>query len=225
MSNDPYAPEPLNPELRDHIYEGRFGQCIKHPLVISVPYFELLNKMLNEKLREKRAALHDALDKGKWASVIWLHERPYRVAAFWAIRKKMDDPTYWRLLQQVLIDTENQWQNKRRIRSLLTTKRRGSSHQMMDEEEQRAFDELPSLITIYRGCMSKNQRGFSWTLSRDRAVWFAKRFDRTGPRVVSALIAKRDVLALLLGRGEQEVLCVPEHANAFAVEQLKVKGA
>jgi hypothetical protein len=52
-------------------------------------------------------------------------------------------------------------------------------------------------------------RGLSWTLDRDKAIWFAKRFSmlpRLTPRLVEGFVHKRHVLAYFGGRKEKEIV-------------------
>jgi hypothetical protein len=65
-------------------------------------------------------------------------------------------------------------------------------------------------LTIYRGIGHvKGRNGLSWTLDREKAIWFARRFVgvRSGrSSLLTARAYKSDVHALLLGRKEQEVV-------------------
>lgn len=81
--------------------------------------------------------------------------------------------------------------------------------EMMDEEEQRAFDQLPEVFTIYRGCYSKNKHGLSWTLSKEVAEKFPLYIRYRGrgiPLLVTAQVKKANVIALKLDREEQEII-------------------
>ena len=80
---------------------------------------------------------------------------------------------------------------------------------MMDEAECKAFDELPEVLTIYRGAYERNKWGFSWSL--DRAVAesfpFTNRYRDSGrPLLVKATIAKSRIAAIKLDRDETEVV-------------------
>lgn len=81
--------------------------------------------------------------------------------------------------------------------------------EMMDEEELRAFDQLPEVFTIYRGCYSKNKHGLSWTLSKEVAEKFPTyhRYRGEGvPLVITAQVKKAKVAALKMSRQEQETI-------------------
>lgn len=80
-------------------------------------------------------------------------------------------------------------------------------------------DDLGNEVQVWRGTSAlsfrKASAGFSWTLDRDVACWFAMRFsDRNGsPLVLSATVPKLDIALYTNERSEQEVvLLVPPTA-------------
>jgi hypothetical protein len=84
----------------------------------------------------------------------------------------------------------------------------GPCLQMMDEDEQRRWKELPEIVTIYRGCGARNIHGICWTLDRAVAGEFPtlNRYKVEDPLLVTATVSKRDIVALKLGREEEEVI-------------------
>jgi 3-methyladenine DNA glycosylase Tag len=79
----------------------------------------------------------------------------------------------------------------------------------MDANDRKAFKRLPDEITIYRGILEGHTvNGLSWSLDRDKASWFAKRFTHYNlPHVLLTARAKKsDAHALLLGRKEDEIV-------------------
>lgn len=85
----------------------------------------------------------------------------------------------------------------------------GPIHQMMDEAELSAFEQLPDVLTVYRGCYEGNKWGFSWSTSRDVAEGFPflNRYRHEGrPLLIKASISKQKVAALKLDRGEHEIV-------------------
>lgn len=77
---------------------------------------------------------------------------------------------------------------------------------LMDEDEQRQYQELPEEITVYRGVRGRGSlEALSWTLDIEKAEWFAKRWNKGG-RVYSAIVEKKDVLAVFTSRGEAEIV-------------------
>jgi hypothetical protein len=80
---------------------------------------------------------------------------------------------------------------------------------MMNEDEQVAYDALPEIITLYRGCYQNNKLGFSWSLEADVARKFPQftRYRQDGqPLLVKATAKKTSIAAIKLGRGEVEII-------------------
>lgn len=84
----------------------------------------------------------------------------------------------------------------------------GPIAEMMDNEEQAAYDALPDIVTIYRGCGKKNIAGASWSLDRDIAARFPflVRYKAREPLLVTAKVKKSNILAVKLDRNELEII-------------------
>jgi hypothetical protein len=68
-------------------------------------------------------------------------------------------------------------------------------------------------LVIYRGQPDSGPPGISWTLKRECAVWFARRFSpwrrAAEPTVLRARVNPSRILAYLVGRDEAEVVLDP----------------
>ena len=92
---------------------------------------------------------------------------------------------------------------------------------LMNQEEYQHYLELPDHLTVYRGIhKGGNKKGLSWTMDRQKAIWFAKRFCSKGDTclLLSADIQKSEALAYFSGRNEEEIVCQPK---TFQCETLK----
>jgi hypothetical protein len=95
------------------------------------------------------------------------------------------------------------------------------------DEAEKAFEALPNVVPVYRGGLRTElvgpRFGISWTLSRDKAIWFASRaeFKEWGPAgellgmgrrpptaLFEAKVKRADICGLMLEREEEEVLIV-----------------
>jgi hypothetical protein len=79
----------------------------------------------------------------------------------------------------------------------------------MNEEERARLAQMPDIIQVWRGTgHRKGIKGLSWTYDLDKAHWFARRFGVSDHKffVASGSVRKSQVFALLLGRGESEVV-------------------
>jgi len=196
--------ESLHPDLVPYLEQSSEGwMMLRHPLVYQVPFFS--NGSANAYYEQKRNAVEKATGDKNYKQFVWLFERPYRVEAFIKIADKLSDTDYWKLLSDVWIDTENQYAYLKDWKRLLTSKR-SNRHYMMTEEEDNLLRSLADEVTIYRGCQKGlNENGLSWTLNKSKAQFFANRFGKKGI-ILERKIPKLDIVAVLMGRGEYEVI-------------------
>lgn len=94
---------------------------------------------------------------------------------------------------------------------------------MMDKDERAAWQALPDVVTVYRGCSEVNLTGLSWSLSRDIAAKFPTQSRYMPPRgfeplLVTGEVAKGRIIAVNLSRDEQEVITL--HPRVTRVEDL-----
>lgn len=199
----------LHDDLVPYLCNTSAFQMLRHPLVYSVPYHPQLNAIINKQYKQKKNAVEEAKRDKKFSSYIFLHERPYRINAFSDMSKLMNDKEYYETLSHIWIDSENIYQNKDLWKSLMKEKDRvRAKRHFMSKEDQKYFDSLPDIITVYRGYdPGKNKVGFSYSLSEEKAEWFAKRFNKNG-MVVKRKISKLKIFAYTNSRNEQEIIIV-----------------
>lgn len=223
------AAEPLDEELEPYLDEtGFLGTSLKHPLVCVVPFIPQLAYRANDQLARKKVALERAVKEQDWHTVIWLHERPWRVQAFAGISERLTNPEYWDVLGEVYVDTENFWQESRRWASLLRS-RRPARDRFMTKDEREELAKLPDTLTVYRGYHGRAKKlSWAWTLDHDRAVWFAQRLAGVHgrpPTVATATVARDGVLALLTRRGEDEIVVAPSRVAVTKTEEVGHRAA
>jgi hypothetical protein len=203
--------EELHPELAAYFEDGSMPS-IRHPLVYSVLHAPLFNVYVNKQLAIKKMLLTEAMKEKNWNTYVFLYERPWRATAFDKIKRRLDNETYWSLLAEVWIDSENIPQ-MRSVWNRLLASRRPGSEAMMLPDEQEALSVLPETIVVYQGHTDKRDDGWSWTVRRSVAEWFADRFanlENARPVVTQAVIARSDVLAFFTRRSEHEILINPK---------------
>lgn len=79
-------------------------------------------------------------------------------------------------------------------------------------------------ITAYRGSVTGNPKGLSWTINREEAAWFLERWqDKSlgGGTVYALEIARKDILVYILDEHRQEVILVPEVAETAEVRVIE----
>ena len=80
---------------------------------------------------------------------------------------------------------------------------------LMGKGELEFLKSLPDEIKLYRGvAVGRNPKGLSWTPNLELARWFAHRFDKENEKgyVKCGTANKKDVLAYLDGRNEEEIV-------------------
>jgi hypothetical protein len=216
------TPAELLPELVPYVQKANGIVYLHHPLMIEPFYTPQLNNLYNHRFQFKRDQLIEAEATQNWSQAIWLHERPYRIEYFARIAKNFKDVSgypsrdnqaiYWSLLGSLLVDCEDTYNNKKTIKRLVQAAHIYDPDRsfMMTESEFNKFNELAckGLLTVYRGCLPFNKKGFSWTLDPIRAEWFAKRFAQYHGQqglVLTGQVLPSYMIAYFDRRGEDEV--------------------
>jgi hypothetical protein len=200
----------LHSDLVGCIETGGRMTVLRHPLVFSVPYHEMMNGLINQQYEYKRSALAEAKAERNWFKYVMLHERPYRLDAFLSIAgecEEQDPEMFWKLVASIYTDSENIYQNINEWTNLFNCGVERKPEWLMDDDELGTFYCISECkrVPLYRGYnIQGSAKGLSWTLSYEQAVWFAKRFGAAGATVVSALIPPKDILMYKNSRNEQE---------------------
>lgn len=224
--------EQLDPELAENIVELHGIQFIKHPMLF-VPLYvpNVQDGQLNAILRRKKEAREEMLTEGSWWQYIFLlYERPYQLDALLEISDQVGDAEFWDLVGDVWKDSENAYEQYD-VWSEVFHFDRACREEMMDAEDQETLAKLPEQIKVYRGAQTSltgefdAADGFSWTLRRGKAKWFAERFrsvfaEHATAEVLTARVEKKNVIAYFDGRGEREILVLPEHVHLLNREEI-----
>jgi len=213
---------PLALELKAWLYhDEKFGVVLKHPLVFQVPYWPVLNATLNDTLVAKTARIAEYIEAKDWRSVVFFHERAYRLAKFTEYMDQMSDREYWKILGDAYVDSENLHEVDN-IKELLTSSRPGRKA-LMNKDEQADFAALPDLLTVFKGLHAgyRLTDDFSFTTSETVAKWFAHRGDQPLPKVVYGQVEKKHVLAHFTRRNEAEILVDPALVQVERTQNLR----
>ena len=219
--------EELHPDLKPWLEDSTvLGPFLKHPLVfMGVGNNGEMNAMANDAYKAKKESLKKAMDERNWFVVIHvMYERPYRLYGFQAIEEHLTDREFWELLGGIWTDSENIYQNEDEWHEYLHSERPQQEY-MMDDDERAALEKLPTEFTVWRGfCVDGREFGYSWSIDKDKALWFAKRLCQVGrgdyPRLASGTAQKADVIAHFTGRGESEIVILPENLTDLKIEEL-----
>lgn len=156
--------------------------------------------------------LPDLVERAKernWLAFFHCIQTPFRFDVLYAVQENLNDVEFWQSFRSIWMHVLNLWEDLEVLDELLRLQR-PHRHYLMDESERAAFDKLPSSLQIYRGAPEEHPLGFSWSLSKRKATWYAKK--RQWYReacCVEAECKKTDVIALILARNENEIIIDP----------------
>jgi hypothetical protein len=199
--------EDLLPELKSSIIDGGLfnRKSIQHPLVIG-DLGMMPNSDYNKQLIRKQERLKEFENDKNFESYLFLIEKPFRVTTFSELVKqnkiKRLSKKYWKILSFIWTDSENIFQNKELWDDLLKDKT--NSHFFMSKKDLNFFNSLENEFMVYRG-YTHWENGYSYSLDKERAVFFANRFGQNG-KVKEMLVKKEDVFAYTNSREENEII-------------------
>lgn len=146
--------------------------------------------------------------------VIYHINKTYRLQFLDIIQDYLSNVDLAELLAYIWVDSEGTSQDPNcSLSQLIEWFTEADKKALMDDEDYQVFDTLPSEFSVYRGISTHgNTNGLSWTLNRETAEWFAKRFSFDGGKgtVIEATAKKEDVLAYFNDRNEQEIVINPQ---------------
>lgn len=90
--------------------------------------------------------------------------------------------------------------------------KRADKYSLMSPEDYAVYESLPDEIVVYRGVTDYNKKytkAMSWTLDKEKAKWFADRYQTGIGEVWEKTVPKKKVLAYFGGRDESEVVINP----------------
>lgn len=160
----------------------------------------------------------ELLSQNKYLDYLCTFDTPAIFAAFRNVYAQIDDDVeYWRCLNLAFTAKEIHISDRKGWWLKLFEAKRGCRDAFMDSSEASLFRKLPNELTIYRGYQrGRGRTGISWTLVKETAAWFARRWPGKGePMVVVGRCNKTDVLGYTNGRNEQEIIINPANVRAM----------
>lgn len=193
-------------------------------------YLKATGKMFNVFLDKDvfdlwRVEMIDFIEsRGTIADIMVLFTKPYRLAFFSYISEYLDVVDFTKQLKEIWTENEFPALNCSIINTELSSWFKCCDKDLfMSEVDRNYLDSLPDEVMIYRGVADdKYKMGYSWSLSRDKAEWFATRltFDGCNPALYSFKVKKSDVVAYLSSRGESEIIVLPETLANYKINCL-----
>lgn len=146
----------------------------------------------------------------------------------WLNFHNSSDRDFYECFRHVWIHSEGASINKSLWLTMMESSRPGKDKWLMTKEEISLLKSFPDKVQVYRGCSTNKVNGLSWTIDRDKAIWFGNRFNFGLGRppfgkeccLVSGHIAHEDIYAVFIDRGESEVVCDPKKVKGKKKEIL-----
>jgi hypothetical protein len=89
--------------------------------------------------------------------------------------------------------------------------------------DRRALAALPETIKVWRGTSFPSQDGWSWSLNRESAEWFGRRWPISGEAyLIEGEVERANVIAYLGDRGEAEIVVSQDHVSVLNVHDLDI---
>ena len=188
------------------------------PLIVSHPYFDsaylpqknggpinvLENPSAIEYIRNIRRR---QIEQGDVNQIIGLINKPYRLFYVKCCWNYMSDKDRAESLKFAWITSENTNHdvnvNRHDIQKML---REVKKEYFMSTSDFEKYKSLSDGLIVYRGIQHNAKKdGFSWTLSKEKAKWFASRFNNHG-KVIERKVQKKDIVAYINDLNEQEII-------------------
>lgn len=213
--------EELDPELEPFVEEiedgGPFDGALRlaHPLVLMFPFSERMNAQANAILKQKKASVQRAIEKGNWDTFVFLRERPFRMNAYMTATLMAGDP-----LPDVFLDVWSDTELPSSHLDAWVSLWKGWAHRepgylAPSPEDLEVLMRLrdQGTVQVWRGVGTEGvPRGLSWTLNKKTAMWFAERFTTTpgDAHVICGWVPGNKIISYTNARREEEVVVLPD---------------
>lgn len=147
------------------------------------------------------------IEQGDVNQIIGLINKPYRLFYVKCCWNYMSDKDRAESLKFAWITSENTNHdvnvNRHDIQKML---REVKKEYFMSTSDFEKYKSLSDGLIVYRGIQHNAKKdGFSWTLSKEKAKWFASRFNNHG-KVIERKVQKKDIVAYINDLNEQEII-------------------
>jgi hypothetical protein len=203
----------LHPDLRPYLD----GHKLRHPQLkfdFAFPvFFARLNRLYRHQLESHTAQYMP----NKWDHFHPELSGPDRLEHFLKTHRPIDDSAYYQLVGQLWTAPELLAVPSGFILTIVDWSHANTSH-IMTTAEHAGLAELSETFSLYRGHPESLRDGCSWTLDRNIARQWALG-QPAGDSVSTGTVAKKDILAYITRRDEQEILVAPQDVCEIRTER------
>lgn len=221
------AMKPMTTEMSPAIVQHPFTNTGYFPYRTVDGNLRIINIMAPQGFNEWKEIMSEKIDRMTSVAQIFLYvNKPYSMTFLKYVKQYLSKQDFAETLAACWIREEQPNMNPNFTKAELTDMfKRADKKYLMSETGYRKWEELPEILTVYRGVTGyngKNIRALSWTTSYKTAKWFAGRFEEQG-KIYQAEIDKKHILAYIDQRGESEVIVEPKYLkNVEIVEDLSM---
>lgn len=198
-------------------------------LFVSHPFFESAfladkNGMFNAFNEPKRYKSHlmgweNRINRLESISqILFFIRKSYRIDFIYNLYDIYDfsDEACGKLLRGQWVALENnENQNKKTKKAMEKWLEAIKPLRLESEDDKEEYESLPETFTVYRGIqIGESPIGFSWSLKKSTAIWFAQRFDNENAQICEMEINKKDVVLYTNERKEFEIILIPSKINS-----------
>lgn len=146
---------------------------------------------------------YNAIDAAIGTQLLRFEATPLAVQYFASVCDRLTHYAYWFYLSTIWVSYSG-WSDLRLWKHLFRSSRPKRATSIMKPSEFEEFKKLPNQIIAYRAHRPHETDWISYTLDLEIARRFAR--ERGVSEVVQYRLRKKDVIALFLRRGEQELI-------------------
>lgn len=209
------------------------------PIITSHPFTSSTIGMVYQNNKWQRVELLDPTNRSIWNNymtqkikksnldqILIMMNPPYILNFLYLARKYISDVDMgnalkgnWQKIEYISTDKSLSHEK------ILTLFQKSDKNSLMSNKMKFIYDNLPETVTIYRGVTGYNKKykkAYSWTLSKEVAVWFAKRFDDKVQEVWTLSIPKNRIVALFDGNEKECVVDISKYETKIEIENVHI---
>lgn len=188
------------------------------PMIIQHPFFntsfvyidgDFIDISMRDNFEKAKKYIMKGLNECKNVyDVFGMLNKPYRLIFYKYVKDDLSDEDKTQLLFDIYTETEfpNQDVNVTPY-ELCDWFSEVDISAVISDSDKEFQDKLPKTITVYRGVSKGSVNGLSWTLSYDKAKWFANRLSSKAENTVYiGKINKEDIFCFTDCRNEKELI-------------------
>ena len=226
-------PEELPKQLQKFCENWSTGVRFMHPFRFACFPFSSETDIVTE-IAEREASFQEAISRREYLTAFklvdgWRHRFQYLNLKIEPNipRDSCGDRTYWSLVFFALRNSTNHFGQKDQVLKALDCSRSGRGAGLNGEDHE-TFMAIPEPIIGWRGVNAPTlleaeeyiQKGFSWSVHREKAKWFARRtIEQDGNAYVArAEFKKHEIDAYFPSAGEGEFIARPSSDRHLYLE-------